>query len=386
MSSELGKTRLQLAVLVAGLILGAVGMAAEEAYSAAGSLTLSPASGRLAFSAKRGDGGRSVLVLGEDGIVAARSDDALPGDEMHVPFQWMPDGERLLIGRFPSARARVEAGEPPFDLIAWSVVDGHTESLSGGRGDVSMGGTVLGPDSVLLHADADQGDAGGLYCYRRAEGRWQKHLVLADTAKWRWLRCPWARDTGEDLPLVVGSTDVADVHENALWEVLVPAEGEPQMRMIEGSTEVIDAMDVAPDGSMLAMLRMPQSAAAGPRLSLVPMHESLGEPSQVACGRNVRGVAFSPRGDRLLLWSPGGVGPPLLGLSAQLTVLEPAAGTLSQVPVPRLPADDPDALLIDAAWLSDEALVLSYSEYGIARLNVDDASVELLWKEAADEQ
>jgi hypothetical protein len=374
------------AVASAGLALAAVGPAAEETYSWADFLTPSPDGSRIAFAAERGDRGMSVLVIGKGGDLLGSSDEVLPGDYAPVPGPWFPDGERLLIGRFREA-PRGE-GDPFFDLIVWSVADGRTESLSGGKGGLKWGfdAAIVSDDAVVLHSDAEYLGGAGLYLYQRTPEGWQPRPLLTDTAERRWSMPLWAREDGDTLRVIVRSMAADGGDHQAFWEVEVRAAGEARTRMVADSKR-LDGWDVATDGSLLAHL--PRSRGLPPlipRLALSPLGEGADRRSRIDCGQNVQEADFSPSGERLLLWSPGGVGRRMDGYLAELAILDLDTQEITPIIVPRLPADGPGSWLSDAAWLSDDALVLSYPLHGIVRLNVADGSFERLWEETADEQ
>lgn len=374
------------ALASAGLMLGAVAMAAGEGYSWAQFLTPSPDGSRIAFAADREDGGTSVLIIDEDGEVEGCSDDILPGDLMHTPGLWFPDGERLLIGRFRDAPGG--EGERFFDAIVWAVADGRTESLSGGRGGLkrSFDAAIVSDNAVVLHAEAEYLGRAGLYLYRRTADGWQPRSLLADTAEWRWAMPLWAREDGGTLRVIVRSMAADGGDGVAFWEVEAPPAGEPRTWIVTGDTESLDGWDVATDGSDLAVVRLTRRPIRlNRRLALYPLGEGADGRSRIDCGRNVLEVDFSPRGDRLLLWSPGGVGRRIDYL-AELAVLDLATREITPIAVPRLPADGPGSWLYDAAWLSDDALVLSYPQYGIARLDLETGSIERLWEETANVQ
>lgn len=372
---------------VFALAAGQVALAADGAEVAVKDTWLSPVwmapsptNDRIAFSLL-GDPESTipVLVIGDAGDILMTTAQLPPVKHSDVPLGWFPGGRRLLV--FRRVWPWTGSDEELTDVLVLWVEDGRAESLSAGRGGLGRGTVVVDGGTCIGRATGGPFDRPGVYLYQATDEGWKATLLFADSEGRQQTTCIWAGRQEDTYRMVLRSEQKEGAGKLAsYWRAEVKNGMEPKLELIASFDDEGPATpDVSADGSLLAVVLSWAPPSAG-RLALIPFGAGGGEARNVCCGEMVSFASFSPKGQQIILWSPGWLEAAKVreGPRAEVLRMDLASGEITEVALPVELGQVED--LGAVAWLSETTVALGLVNRGVVALDLSTGAVTDVWR------
>jgi hypothetical protein len=316
-----------------------------------------------------------VCVLDASGELIARTSPTAVPLQRDYPFEWLPNGNELLVFRATARATEIEDGPrsdttllrlnaqtgavAPVNLEVrnWrgiAVVDAHTLSYT-----IKDGTEVESPGLYLATADTPQ---------------WQLRQLLPNTEDEKWSACLWSAPTESGFHLIVEARGDPEEAKGirTYWNVRTGPEGvveKAQTAKIQGP---VVRRRVSPDGLRLAaIVRLPDGAD---KLRLFATDPSGGTAGKLLGEVGTPNLAFRPNGAELLLWEGGAwvfskEAPP------RLLLVDLQTSESRELPLP-----DGLPCISAAAWLDNDTILLGIPGEGILKLNPKTGKHSYLWR------
>lgn len=360
-----------LVVLAALPLLADPRQAAPANMYSARELTVSPSGALVGFRAECAGVGISqplgILNL-KDGRVVAWTY-PLVKDSYDLPIRWFPDERRLLFYRTaPDETERpILTPSHPFILDAET---GKAEPLNIQGAYCGTDVLPTGANEVVFFGSKDQkGSQSGLYLARQGGKGWTAEPVLLQEKTEKYLGdLFWAKKEGAAFRVIALEGLIS---EQSLKFCSIDVEdGKPTRRFpIIALGEDICVPQVSADGRWLAVERKRDQ---GPSEVLL-MPTSQGEGPARTFNLDLRWFRISPSGRSLLLWEND---PPRLAVIDTSSSRRQALDVLNRTD-----------FIIEAAWLSDDEIVVSVGKQGIHRmyrLSIEAGDAQVIWEIPTD--
>ncbi len=321
-----------------------------------------------------------VWVIDGSGEVVARTTPK-EGSRLHQwALGWLPGNRELLLMELSLSEPDGHAGltESTGDrLLALHVPSGKTREVFGRDGVRVRSAHVLTDGSAICRLTGTrQGD--GLFILGTGNDEGLPEALVLDADDRQWQRCYWAQRAGAHMHAIVSSGDSPNLWPEALWSVEVGPEDETRMDLLAEWEPFARWMAVSPDGDQIAaVLHAPEQ---NDPVNLLRLDANGPETSTLSPPVEVGFAAFSPSGQKLLLWD-NGAHPDLLRRHpelvhrAALVLVDTEDGRMRRLPLPEAAAP-----VFAAAWLDETTVLASASYRGIFQVDLDSQEWHLLWE------